>query len=105
MVPPTIPRGITEECVKFVTNFMPRSIPRLQERLTHDGNWKEGGNKLNEVALKILDTLKSVWCNPAFGPEFVETMNEGTYVNNVVVSAIHATLFDNPFGEHVFITT
>ncbi|CAG8749147.1 14115_t:CDS:2, partial [Funneliformis mosseae] len=56
MVPPTIPRGITEEC--------------------------KGGNKLNEVALKILDTLKSVWCNPAFGPEFVETMNEGTYVNN-----------------------
>ncbi|CAB4480539.1 unnamed protein product [Rhizophagus irregularis] len=105
MVPPTIPQGVTEECVKFVTNFMPRSIPRLQEGLTHDGNWKECGNKLNEVTLKILDTLKSVWCNPAFGPEFVETMNEGTYVNNVVVSAIRATLFDNPFGEHAFITT
>ncbi|CAG8739703.1 5348_t:CDS:2, partial [Funneliformis mosseae] len=55
-------------------------IPRLQERLMHDGNWKEGGNKLNEVALKILDTLK-------------------------IVFAIHATLFDNPFGEYVFITT
>jgi hypothetical protein len=100
-----MPQGVTEECVKFVTNFMPRSIPRLQEGLTHDGNWKECGNKLNEVALKILDTLKSVWCNSAFGPEFVETMNEGTYVNNVVVSAIRATLFDNPFEEHAFITT
>ena len=83
---------------------MPRSIPRLQEGLTYDGNWKECDNKLNKVALKILDTLKNVWCNPAFGPEFVETMNEGTYVNNVVVSAIHVTLFDNPFGEHAFIT-
>ncbi|PKY53856.1 hypothetical protein RhiirA4_447785 [Rhizophagus irregularis] len=93
MVPPTMPRGITEECVKFVTNFYATKYT------------KEGDNKLNEVALKILDTLKSVWCNPAFGPEFVETMNEGTYVNNVVVSAIHATLFDNPFGEHAFITT
>ena len=100
-----MPQGITEEYVKFITNFMPQSIPRLQEGLTHDGNWKECSNKLNEVTLKILDTLKSVWCNLAFGPEFVETMNEGTYVNNVVVSAIHATLFDNPFREHAFITT
>ena len=60
MVPSTMPQDVTEECVKFVTNFMPRSIPRLQEGLTHDGNWKECGNKLNKVALKILDTLKSV---------------------------------------------
>ena len=105
MVPSTMPREISEECVKFVTKFIPQSIPRLQQGLLHDGNWKEGDNKLNEVALKILDTLKTVWCNPAFGPEFVETMNEGTYVNNVVVSAIRATLFDNPFGEHAFITT
>ncbi|CAG8694271.1 9839_t:CDS:2, partial [Funneliformis mosseae] len=105
MVSPTIPRGITEECVKFVTNFMLRSILRLQERLTHDENWKEGNNKLNKVTLKILNTLKSIWCNPAFGPEFVETMNEGTYINNIVVFAIHATLFDNSFREYAFITT
>ncbi|CAG8753301.1 8348_t:CDS:1, partial [Funneliformis mosseae] len=44
-------------------------------------------------------------CNPAFGSEFVEIMNEDTYVNNVVVSAIHATLFDNPFRKHAFIIT
>ncbi|CAG8438069.1 2015_t:CDS:2 [Funneliformis mosseae] len=31
-------------------------------------------------------------------------MNKGTYVNNVVIFAIHATLFDNSFGEHAFIT-
>ncbi|CAG8633743.1 5567_t:CDS:2 [Funneliformis mosseae] len=80
MVPSTMLQGVTEEC-------------------------KECGNKLNEVTLKILDMLKSVWCNLAFNPEFVETMNEGTYVNNVVVSAIRATLFDNPFGEHAFINT
>ena len=43
---PTMPQGITEECVKFVTNFMPQSIPRLQEGLTHDENWKEGDNNL-----------------------------------------------------------
>ena len=105
MVPSTMPREISEECVKFVTNFIPQSIPRLQQGLSRDGSWKEGDNKLNEVALKILDTLKSVWYNPAFGSDFVETMNEGTYVNNVVVSAICATLFDNPFGEHAYITT
>src|SRR5688572_27963602 len=104
MVPQTMTQGITEECVKFVTNFIPQSIPRLDGGLTHDGNWKEGDNKLNEVALKILDMLKSVWCNPAFGFEFVETMTDGTYVNNVILSAINATLFDNSFGEHAFIT-
>ncbi|CAG8444529.1 11072_t:CDS:2 [Funneliformis mosseae] len=76
---------------KIRNKFMSQSIPRLQERLTYDRNWKEGDNKLNE-------------CNPAFGPEFVEMMNEGTYVNNVIISAIHTTLFDNSFREHAFIT-
>ncbi|CAI2177653.1 3766_t:CDS:1 [Funneliformis geosporum] len=100
-----MPRNISEECVKFITNFMLRSMSRLQEELLHDENWKESDNKLNEVTLKILDTLKRVWYNPAFDPKFVEMMNEGTYIKYVVVSAIYITLFDNLFGEHTFITT
>nr|CAG8470395.1 11805_t:CDS:2 [Entrophospora candida] len=105
MVPLTIPSAIREECNKFVSNFMTRRMLRLHQGLSHDGNWKESNDKLKKVALKILDTMRNVWNNPAFRSEFVESLNEGTYVNNVVVSAIHASLFDNPFGECAFITT
>ncbi|CAJ0905786.1 12574_t:CDS:2 [Entrophospora sp. SA101] len=105
MVPSTIPSVIREECNKFVSNFTTRSMLRLHKGLSHDGNWKESNDRLKEVALKILDTMRNVWNNPAFRPEFVESLNEGTYVNNVVVSAIHVSLFDNPFRECAFITT
>ena len=77
----------------------------MQKGLTYDENWKKSSNKLNEVTLKILDILKSVWYNPAFGLEFVKMMNKGIYVNNIIVFTIHATLFDNPFREYTFITT
>ena len=105
MMPEIIPPTIQEECNKFVSNFPTRSVSRLPYGLSHTGDWKESEEKLIEVAIKILETLKIIWCNPAFRPEFVKTLNEGTYVNNVVVPLIHATLFDNPFGESAFITT
>ncbi len=105
MVPSTFPSSIQNKCCEFVLNFRTRSAYRLQPGLTHDGNWKESNEKLTEVAVKILDILKSIWCNPAFGPEFIDTLNEGTYVNNVVATAILATFFDNPFGESAFFTT
>ena len=77
----------------------------MSSGLSHDGKWKENDDKLKEIAMKILDTVRNIWCNPAFGDEFIESLNEGTYVNNVVVSAIHASLSNNPFGERAFITT
>ncbi|CAG8617795.1 676_t:CDS:2 [Gigaspora margarita] len=69
------------------------------------GDWKESEVKLIEVTKKILETFKNIWCNPAFHPEFVESLNERTYVNNVVVPLINAALYNNPFGESAFITT
>ncbi|CAG8826972.1 15999_t:CDS:2, partial [Racocetra persica] len=65
---------------------------------------KESDDKLKEIAVKILDTLRNVWCNPVFGDEFIKSMNEGSYVNNVIVPAIHASLSDSPFGKRAFIT-
>ena len=105
MVPSTIPSSIFGECNKLVSNFSPRRELRLSSGLSHDGKWKESDDKLKEIAMKILDTVRNIWCNPAFGDEFIESLNEGTYVNNVVVSAIHASLSNNPFGERAFITT
>ncbi|CAG8781358.1 9017_t:CDS:2, partial [Gigaspora rosea] len=105
MVPLTIPSSVYRECNKLAINFSPRNELSLSYGLSHDGTWKESDNKLKEIAVKILDMLRNVWCNPAFGDEFIKSMNEGTYVNNVIVSAIHASLSDNPFGERAFITT
>ena len=105
MIPETIPPMIQEKCNKFVSNFPTRSVSRLPHGLSHTGDRKESEEKLIEVAIKILEALKNILCNPAFHPKFVETLNEGTYVNNVVVPLIHATLFNNPFGESAFITT
>ncbi|CAG8473925.1 8108_t:CDS:2 [Paraglomus occultum] len=102
---PEMPPMIQEECNEFVSNFPTRGVSRLPHGLSHTGDWKESEEKLNEVAINILGALKDIWCNPAFHPEFVETLNEGTYVNNVVVPLIHAALFNNPFGESAFITT
>ncbi|RIA79583.1 hypothetical protein C1645_840359 [Glomus cerebriforme] len=49
--------------------------------------------------------LENIWSNPAFRPEFAESLNEGTYVNNIVAPLIHVALYDNPFGESAFIMT
>ena len=53
--------------------------------------------------MKILDAIKSIWYNLAFGPEFIEKLNEGTCVNNAVVTAILATFFDNPLENLLFL--
>ncbi|CAG8513150.1 7443_t:CDS:2 [Paraglomus occultum] len=105
MVPSTIPSSIFGGCNKLVSSFLPRRELRLRSGLWHDGKWKESDDKLKEIAIKILDSIRNIWCNPAFDDDFIESLDEGTYVNNVVVSATHASLSDNPFGERAFITT
>lgn len=45
------------------------------------------------------------WNNPAFGTNFVESLNEGTYVTNVIVPAIRATLKNLPLGKTTFISS
>ncbi|RHZ45684.1 hypothetical protein Glove_661g3 [Diversispora epigaea] len=104
MKPVPIPR-IEDMCKRFVSNFLSENLSSLPYDLSHAKDWKESDDKLEEVTLKILETLRYVWCNPAFRSEFVGTMNEGTYVNNIIVSLINACLFNNQFGESAFITT
>ncbi|CAG8779487.1 13432_t:CDS:2, partial [Acaulospora colombiana] len=78
-------------------------IPRL---LKHDVSWKEPVEILKEVTKEILSTIKDILDNPAFGPDFVDSLNEGTYVSNVVVPFIRAALKNLPFGgESSFIST
>lgn len=104
MVPETLPGAILEECNNFASNFKPQNELRLPHELTHTGNWVEEENKLEEVSKEILKTLKSIWCNPAFLPQFSRSLNEGTYVNNVIIPLIQAALYYNPFGESSYIS-
>ncbi|CAG8734634.1 16857_t:CDS:2 [Acaulospora morrowiae] len=104
MVPPNLPI-IREMCREFVTGFdrhQTEDIPRL---LKHDVSWKESVEVLKEVTKEILSTVKDIWNNPAFGPNFVDSLNEGTYISNVVVPLIRATLKNLPFGKSSFIST
>ena len=45
------------------------------------------------------------WNNPAFGMNFVDSLNEGTYVTNIIVSAFWATLKNLPLGKTTFISS
>ncbi|CAG8816375.1 277_t:CDS:2, partial [Cetraspora pellucida] len=105
MIPATIPSFLQEECIQFVSNFSTQNMWRLPYRLLHTREWKENEDQLKEVALKILETLGIIWRNPAFRPEFVESLSEGTCVSNVIVPLIRATLFHNSFGKSAFIST
>ncbi|RHZ82206.1 hypothetical protein Glove_112g51 [Diversispora epigaea] len=104
MKPVSISR-VKDMCNRFVSNFLSENLSSLPYELSHTNEWKESEDKLEEITLKILETLGSVWRNPAFCSEFVATMNEGTYVNNIIVPLINACLSNNHFGESAFITT
>ncbi|RHZ47159.1 hypothetical protein Glove_590g29 [Diversispora epigaea] len=65
---------IKDMCKRFVSNFLFENLSSLLYDLSHTKNWKESKDKLEEVILKILKTLKFVWCNPVFHSEFIDTM-------------------------------
>nr|CAG8666026.1 7098_t:CDS:2 [Entrophospora candida] len=104
MKPNHIPK-VENICEEFMSKFIPEKSSTLPCGLVHAGDWKENGGELEVITLRILETLRSIWYDPAFRSEFVVTMNEGTYVNNVITPLINACLFNNPFGESAFITT
>ena len=70
----------------------------LPQKLSHNGKWKESDEDLADVTSRILSSLNDSWNNPAFSSEFTKSQNEGTYVTNVIVPAIWATLEGLPLG-------
>jgi len=53
----------------------------------------------------FIDNRNDVWNNPAFGPDFEDSLNEGTYVTNVIIPSIRSALKNLPFGKNAFIST
>ncbi|CAB4391003.1 unnamed protein product [Rhizophagus irregularis] len=96
---------IRETCRRFIANFNEHRTESLPEKLKHDSSWKESGEVLAEVATNILNTLNDVWNNPAFGPDFEDSLNEGTYVTNVIIPSIWSALKNLPFEKNAFIST
>ncbi|CAG8540717.1 12116_t:CDS:2 [Cetraspora pellucida] len=105
MVPESLPPIVENRCGEFVRNFVTCGHTQLPQALIHDGKWKESDEKLAEVTSRILETLNNSWNNPAFGPEHAESLNEGTYVTNMIVPAIQASLKNLPYGKNCYIST
>ncbi|CAG8802520.1 12776_t:CDS:2, partial [Racocetra persica] len=56
-----------------------------------------------EAPPEKLSTLEDSWNNLAFGPDYAESQNEGTYVTNVIKPMIRASLKDIPYGSSLFV--
>ncbi|CAG8559413.1 4784_t:CDS:2 [Paraglomus brasilianum] len=103
--PSFLPTEIQDECRKFVLSYLKHRIEVISNKLTHDGTWKESVDVLREVTLVIVDVLSDTWKNSAFSSEFVESISEGTYVSNVIVPAIRASLKNVPLEKSSFVST
>jgi hypothetical protein len=79
---------VHDVCRNFVSKHSEFQIEGVPDLLSHDRNWKDSNEVLSEVTIGILNTLNDSWKNSAFGSEFVGSLNEGTYVTNVIVLAI-----------------
>src|SRR3954466_334840 len=105
MAPNSIPSEVRDVCRNFISKHSEFQIKVMPDLLFHDGNWKDSNEVLSEVTIGILNTLNDSWENPAFGSEFVSSLNEGTYVTNVIVLVIRVKLKNLPFGKSSFIST
>ncbi|CAI2197755.1 20534_t:CDS:1, partial [Funneliformis geosporum] len=84
--------------------FIGSNINILPQKLSHNGEWKESDEEFAEVTSRILGSLNNLWNNPAFSSEFVKSQNEGTYVTNVIIPAIRATLKGLPLGRSSYVS-
>ncbi|RGB32663.1 hypothetical protein C1646_762600 [Rhizophagus diaphanus] len=105
IVPLSLPSAVKRKCNEFVATFIENCEIDLSRKLIHDGTWKKTENELAIIMERILNTLSDSWNNPAFGVNFVESLNEGIYVTNVIVPAIQATLKNLPLGKSTFVSS
>ncbi|GET03998.1 hypothetical protein GLOIN_2v1489056 [Rhizophagus clarus] len=97
-----LPKQLREN---FMVDFASRDTNKLPRALLHDGRWKESNEKLAKITDGILETLNDSWNNSAFSPEEAEVLNEITYLTNLIVPAIRASLKNLPHGKFTYIST
>ena len=82
---------------EFIASFTKHQIESILKPLKHDGSWKESLVIRKNVVSEILGTIKDIWNNPAFSSNYVNSLNEDTYVLNVIVPLIRASLKNLPY--------
>ncbi|CAG8635826.1 8552_t:CDS:2, partial [Paraglomus occultum] len=100
----SLPHSIERACDIFLTNYNDGSTEIPPQKLSYK-NWRESEEVLRDIAVRILDTLGGIWKHPAFSPKFAKTQSEGTYVADIIVPIIRATLKDLPIGKSAYVST
>ncbi|KAF0373860.1 hypothetical protein F8M41_012945 [Gigaspora margarita] len=100
-----LPTSISSRCVEFVNNFNRSDIPITLGNIVHIKEWKEEESNLLERTNCILSILGGIWKNPAYSTsEIRSTQSEGTYITDVIVPLLRASLEDLPNGS-MFLST
>ncbi|CAG8604911.1 7819_t:CDS:2 [Ambispora leptoticha] len=85
------PLCIRDVCNKFVMSYNNTMYEEVPIELSHR-SWNESEEDLVGVVFGILNIIESVWKNPAFGKKFAKSQNEETYVMNIIVPVVKASL-------------
>ncbi|RHZ78714.1 hypothetical protein Glove_157g68 [Diversispora epigaea] len=100
-----LPTSITSRCVEFSNNFNRADVSKVLRNVVHNKEWKEKESKLIKRTNHILGVLEGVWNNPAFASSEIRgTQSEGTYVTDIIVPLLRASLEDLPNGG-IFLST
>ncbi|GBB85908.1 hypothetical protein RclHR1_12340012 [Rhizophagus clarus] len=92
-----LPREIIFKCVEFTNNFHRGQTSNNFRNAIHDKTWKETGLELEKRTEQILSIFAEIWNNPASTTsESRSKQSEGTYVTNIIVPLLRATLEDLP---------
>ncbi|CAG8548429.1 20246_t:CDS:2, partial [Racocetra persica] len=101
---PKLPSEIAMKCVKFAHEYKNRhdKFDNFRLNLVHDASWKDGISKQEKVVDNILAVIDETWNNPMYSEaEFRNKINKGTYVADIVLPLIRASLN----GLQCYITT
>ncbi|CAB4386482.1 unnamed protein product [Rhizophagus irregularis] len=70
------------------------------KNIFHDKKWKENETDLNKITERILGMIGEIWNNPAFMTSTSRSeQSEGTYVADVIIPLLRASLSDLPNGN------
>ncbi|CAB4403575.1 unnamed protein product [Rhizophagus irregularis] len=93
-------------CDEFVNNFNKIDNLNTLGVIKHDNRWKEGVDQLTERTNHILSVLGEIWNNLAFASsEIRSNQSEGTYITDVIVPLLRASLGALPNNNNICLST
>ncbi|CAG8708432.1 12516_t:CDS:2, partial [Ambispora leptoticha] len=100
-----LPNSVVSKCKEFVENFDNTNVPRDMGNIIHNKTWKESESELLKIAERILSVLGEIWSNPAFATSTSRNQqSEGTYITDVIVPLLRASLGDLP-NDYICLST